>query len=167
MDCDLSCSPAHHRCDAVLLARTDHPVIESTTAERNTGAFEGLRQTVERCTVDVLAALRPAMRAFPSRLSTAANCAITSATLGSPVRFILVLNLNRYPTSTAQFATRAVDLQSSAVEKNMHWPVRSTLEVMRLVGRLPCSRPTAQGGMIGDSERQAHQGQHRSYNPST
>ncbi len=57
---------------------------------------------------------------------------------------------------------RAVDLQSSAVDKNMHWPVRSTLEVMRLVGRLPCSRPTAQGGMIGDSERQAHQGQHRS-----
>jgi len=37
----------------MFLTGTDHPVTESTTADRNTGAFEGLCQTVERCAVDV------------------------------------------------------------------------------------------------------------------
>jgi hypothetical protein len=39
--------------------------------------------------------------------------------------------------------------------------VRSPLVIMPFVRRLPCPRPTAQGGMIGDGKRQAHQWQHR------
>ncbi len=44
-----------------------------------------------------------------------------------------------------QTLARAVDLQSSAVDKNMHWPVRSTLEVMRLVGAIAMFAPDGPG----------------------
>lgn len=72
------------------------------------------------------------------------------------------------PTATGSGAvvlleplTRAVDLHAGAADKNMHWSLRRNLAIMPFVGRLPCPRPTAQGGMIGDSERQPHQLQHR------
>jgi hypothetical protein len=52
---------------------------------------------------------------------------------------------------------RAEDLQTGAVDNTMHRSVRSSLAIMPFVGRLPCPRPTAQGGMIGHGKRQVHQ----------
>jgi hypothetical protein len=37
----------------MLLARADHPVAESAAADRNSSAFEGLRQAVERRAIDI------------------------------------------------------------------------------------------------------------------
>ena len=56
---------------------------------------------------------------------------------------------------------RAVDLKTSAVHQNMQRSGRWNLIFGPLSGRSPCLRPTAQGGMIGDSERQPHQLQYQ------
>lgn len=37
----------------MFLARADHPATQSAAADRNTGAFEGLRQAVERRAIDI------------------------------------------------------------------------------------------------------------------
>ena len=46
----------------MLLARADHPVAQSATADRNAGALECLRQAVERCAVDVFVNEREGQR---------------------------------------------------------------------------------------------------------
>lgn len=46
----------------MLLARADHPVTQSAAADRNTCAFEGLRQTVERRAIDIFVNQRERQR---------------------------------------------------------------------------------------------------------
>lgn len=56
MDDGLGLEPRFQRivdANEVPLARTDHPVTQSTAADRNPGTLEGLRQTIERRAVDI------------------------------------------------------------------------------------------------------------------
>jgi hypothetical protein len=55
----------------------------------------------------------------------------------------------------------AVNLQTDTVHQNMQRSVRSNLTIGPFSRRLPGSCPTAQVGMIRDSERKPYQLQHR------
>ena len=46
----------------MLFARANHPMPQSASADRNAGAFKGLRQTIERCAVDVFVNEREGQR---------------------------------------------------------------------------------------------------------
>jgi len=48
--------------EQIFFARADHPVTESATADRSPGALDCLRQTVERCGIDIFVNEREGQR---------------------------------------------------------------------------------------------------------